>query len=77
MYKILEIKSSIKSMLPKKGRNSTDNSPNPSVYRMYLLQWSVHKCIENKIRGSKTSCKHICLKTLSQKLLLAPNSGYM
>lgn len=48
--------------LPQKWWNSTNNGPHPCIYRMNLLQWSIHKCIKNQVGSSKPSSQHISLE---------------
>jgi hypothetical protein len=49
------------SNLPQKRWNSTNDCPNPCINRVYLLQWRIHKCVQNKIRSCKPSCQAISL----------------
>jgi hypothetical protein len=49
------------SNLPQKWWNGTNDCPNPCINRVYLLQWRIHKCVQNKIRSCKPSCQAISL----------------
>lgn len=57
-----EDKPTLKKKLPKQWRNSTNNSSNPGVNWMNLLQWSVYKGIKKKIRSCKPRCQHVSLQ---------------
>lgn len=57
-----EEKPTLKETLPEQWWNSTNNSSNPSVNWMNLLQWSVYKGIKHKIRSCKPSSQQISLQ---------------
>lgn len=58
----LKAKRNKKHVLPKKWWNSTNNSPNPCIDWVNLLQGSVDKCIKYQIGSCQPSRQHISLQ---------------